>query len=677
MSLGDRVEREYQNEGCIVNAGGSFRFKRCGLSASTESVTVRFLESAVERTASMDLQQAGATADIHGLVHSAETGGLRIESRLRVPAEGSHAEWDIHVTSLLPGPVSVRQVEILLAVEPLDPGTHDPSTMCWFRNGWQSWGASQVVSAASPTLSSPVQGILYRIKEDPAVPRRESACVSDMVTAIKIGDEALLVGSGRLERFQSIRIAARDKSFRLALMADVDGLPLAPGSSARIASWQLEGEHTITVLLDWWGRRMALRRKPVSWASSGRLVGWCSWYEAKRGVTAAYVRRTLDVLRTTPGMEPVKIVVLDDGYQAAVGDWLAPRKAFGGTVRETAAAVQAAGRVPGIWLAPFVAQRGSALLADHPDWFLRDGRGLMAAGFNPMWRARFHPLDVGHPDVLGWLSDLFRSLARMGFRLFKLDFLYPAAFPASGSCRTSGRFSAFRNALRVIREAVGDDAYLLGCGCPLAPAAGVVDGMRVSSDVEFSWDSSGLLSLATGDTELAGVFPAVRNTWARFPFARHLFSVDPDCLLVRQRNGRLSPQELALYGNTVSLTGDLVLIGDDITRWRPADFASFAARHADLPDSVEPLYTSDETSPLFCLSTRRGLSRLTLLNLGDGQRMMSLCSERFGTGVRVRSATGLGDAAVGLEPERVSFSHVPRHASLEAAIEFEPGEGDP
>jgi hypothetical protein len=604
MSLGDRVEREYQNEGCIVNAGGSFRFKRCGLSASTESVTVRFLESAVERTASMDLQQAGATADIHGLVHSAETGGLRIESRLRVPAEGSHAEWDIHVTSLLPGPVSVRQVEILLAVEPLDPGTHDPSTMCWFRNGWQSWGASQVVSAASPTLSSPVQGILYRIKEDPAVPRRESACVSDMVTAIKIGDEALLVGSGR-------------------------------------------------------------------------LVGWCSWYEAKRGVTAAYVRRTLDVLRTTPGMEPVKIVVLDDGYQAAVGDWLAPRMAFGGTVRETAAAVQAAGRVPGIWLAPFVAQRGSALLADHPDWFLRDGRGLMAAGFNPMWRARFHPLDVGHPDVLGWLSDLFRSLARMGFRLFKLDFLYPAAFPASGSCRTSGRFSAFRNALRVIREAVGDDAYLLGCGCPLAPAAGVVDGMRVSSDVEFSWDSSGLLSLATGDTELAGVFPAVRNTWARFPFARHLFSVDPDCLLVRQRNGRLSPQELALYGNTVSLTGDLVLIGDDITRWRPADFASFAARHADLPDSVEPLYTSDETSPLFCLSTRRGLSRLTLLNLGDGQRMMSLCSERFGTGVRVRSATGLGDAAVGVEPERVSFSHVPRHASLEAAIEFEPGEGDP
>jgi alpha-galactosidase len=68
---------------------------------------------------------------------------------------------------------------------------------------------------------------------------------------------------------------------------------------------------------------------------------------------------------------PVGVVQIDDGYEAAPGDWLVPADRFGdlpglvGRIRDS-------GRRAGIWIAPMLVGQASALYADHPDWVVRD-----------------------------------------------------------------------------------------------------------------------------------------------------------------------------------------------------------------------------------------------------------------------------------------------------------------
>lgn len=73
-----------------------------------------------------------------------------------------------------------------------------------------------------------------------------------------------------------------------------------------------------------------------------------------------------------------RFVQIDDGYQAYMGDWLTVRPAFGDldgllrTIREQ-------GGEAAIWVAPFIAEASSALLREHPEFFVHDEEGRPGA----------------------------------------------------------------------------------------------------------------------------------------------------------------------------------------------------------------------------------------------------------------------------------------------------------
>lgn len=237
---------------------------------------------------------------------------------------------------------------------------------------------------------------------------------------------------------------------------------------------------------------------PVRAGASYLRNGWQSWsptFEDRLGghVTRGAIDAPINHALVAPpydgdeSYDVIAVFQIDDGYQRAVGDWLDTNDRFPSGLATLARQVADAGFRPGLWTAPFIVFPQAKLAADHPDWFLRgrDGEPVWAA-WNSHWGGNVYALDLSRPDVLGWVEELYRQLASLGFRYLKLDFLYAAAMEGDRAQASSGR-ECLRNGLAAVRRGAGDDAFLLGCGCPLWPAIGIVDGMRIGPYVAPYW----------------------------------------------------------------------------------------------------------------------------------------------------------------------------------------------
>src|SRR5439155_1058094 len=92
-----------------------------------------------------------------------------------------------------------------------------------------------------------------------------------------------------------------------------------------------------------------------------------------------------------------------------------------------------------------------------------------------------------HPQVQQWLFDLARrAVQTWGYDYLKIDFLLWAT---AGDAHFGGltHAEAYRKGLGAIRDGMGTEAFLLGCGAPLQHAVGYVNGMRIGTDVDASW----------------------------------------------------------------------------------------------------------------------------------------------------------------------------------------------
>ena len=127
---------------------------------------------------------------------------------------------------------------------------------------------------------------------------------------------------------------------------------------------------------------------------------------------------------------PLHTVLVDEGWQSKVGDWLTVDKVrFSDGMAGLAGKIAAEGHEPGLWLAPFVAQAGSSLCANHPDWFVRDASGR-PINVVERWGGPCYALDLTNEAVLEWLQRIIHTVvADWGFRYLKLDLLrYGSAF---------------------------------------------------------------------------------------------------------------------------------------------------------------------------------------------------------------------------------------------------------
>ena len=251
-------------------------------------------------------------------------------------------------------------------------------------------------------------------------------------------------------------------------------------------------------------------------AAAGARTGtvprvWCSWYRYFEDVTAADVLENLRAIDEEG--HSVDVVQIDDGWSLGIGEWMAPRPGFG-SVDDVVSAIVDSGRRAGIWLAPFAVGAHSDVARRNPDWLVGP------AGAN--WGDQLVGLDLTHPGVRSYLTDVFGAIRARGVDYVKLDFLYAGAVPGDRFDGAASAVAAYRSGLQLIREVMGEDAFLLGCGAPLLPSVGLVDAMRVSPDTFHEGGED-------GSQGLRGRMSLEARAWQD----GRLWTNDPDCLVAR------------------------------------------------------------------------------------------------------------------------------------------------
>lgn len=280
-------------------------------------------------------------------------------------------------------------------------------------------------------------------------------------------------------------------------------------------------------------------------------VGWCSWYHYFGRLGWPDVLENLDLAAADREAFPFDVVQVDDGYETEIGDWLSPKPGYpdlGGLGR----AIRAKGFQAGIWAAPFSAAETSRLFAEHPDWMVSEA-GRPKPCYRG-WDRTIYALDTTHPEVKRWLDGTLRALTKAGFAYLKTDFLFAAAMPG-GRHKAVTPVQAYREGLRIIRRAAGR-SFILGCGAPLLPSVGLVDGMRVGEDTAPYWRTK------PSGFQGPNAFFALKNALMRQFMHRVFWLNDPDCLLLRGRETELTRNERELYALTAGALDNMLLDSD-------------------------------------------------------------------------------------------------------------------
>ena len=335
-----------------------------------------------------------------------------------------------------------------------------------------------------------------------------------------------------------------------------------------------------------------------------RLAGYCSWYNRYQRIDRRSILSDLEGCSRV--LAPGDLFQIDDGWERAVGDWLeADEKKFPGGLRPIVEDIHRRGLKAGLWLAPFVCQKGSELLRRHPDWLLQVDGKPWYCGCN--WGG-FWALDIDKPEVADYIERSFRRvLDDWGFDLVKLDFLYGAAPYGNERETRAGRMT---RALELLRRCCGDK-LILGCGVPLMPAFGLVDYCRIGCDVGPDWDNNFLYRGA--NREIVSTEKSLLNTVFRRQLNGRAFLNDPDVFYLREDRLRLSSGEKDVLATVNSLFGGVLLCSDDMSGYSAQALSQYRQLlknrdavdvRVDADDGLSVSYTVDGVSELLDIPVR-------------------------------------------------------------------------
>lgn len=292
---------------------------------------------------------------------------------------------------------------------------------------------------------------------------------------------------------------------------------------------------------------------------------WCSWYYDYYNFSMDQLESYLKGFESWEYAHDLKYIQIDNCYLPSLGDWLLPNHRFPNGLKPAFDLIKSYGYRPAVWVGIFMVGNRSTLYREHPDWILHDldGKPVVELEFYGEERLfgcpdeEYYVLDTSHPDALAYVGEVFRTMKEWGAELFKTDFMLWGIKDSTKVKRyTPGKTSVeyMIDVLKVIREAIGEETYWLGCIAPFLPFVGYADAMRIGNDVGCNWN---------------GVYSPqnmIRSLQGNIFMNQDLYQIDPDALVLRDFHTHLNQKEvesLVLYS---AMSGGCIYTSDPVHR---------------------------------------------------------------------------------------------------------------
>ena len=302
-----------------------------------------------------------------------------------------------------------------------------------------------------------------------------------------------------------------DGAVHIDARGDYGRLRLAPGQSAESETLAIGGFDDTRLGLEAWADSVA-RHYAIKLPSPP--AGFCTWYAEKHGGSSDEKDLAGLTEFAAKNLRPFgfDFVQIDDGWQRGDSQGNGPNKNFTdfrpdgpypAGMKKIADDINAHGLTAGLWFMPFAGTANDPWFVGHTDWFVKRADG---APYTTNWGGT--SLDMTNPAARAYVRSFVSNIAKWGFTYFKMDGLYTgvaakqvyvnsgykeddlgdAVFLNPGKTNTE----AFRDGLKLVREAAGPDVFFLGCTVAqnmrsYTGAMGLVDAMRIGADNSGSW----------------------------------------------------------------------------------------------------------------------------------------------------------------------------------------------
>lgn len=220
---------------------------------------------------------------------------------------------------------------------------------------------------------------------------------------------------------------------------------------------------------------LLIPQKPIS--RQNHLRGWSSWPAFGTNINEEII---LNQAKEAKKLN-LEYILIDDGW-TTWGDWLTPDpKKFPTGLKSLIQKINQIGLRVGIWWAPLLAKQSSKLFSEHPNWFVTNFEATKVSPLDIFIKDKRRLLNLEQPEVQKYLNKVLEFFKSAKVELIKSDFLYANHFnPAHTSSEIPDLL--LHNLLSSITKF---KFYSIACGCPLKPAIGVVNAMRISDDINY------------------------------------------------------------------------------------------------------------------------------------------------------------------------------------------------
>ncbi|HWH68938.1 MAG TPA: glycoside hydrolase family 36 protein, partial [Candidatus Sulfotelmatobacter sp.] len=300
---------------------------------------------------------------------------------------------------------------------------------------------------------------------------------------------------------------------RVEAQIDYGRLRLAPGATETLETLAVGYFEDARLGLETWAEAVA---KVYGVHLPPQPVGYCTWYSQPHGGASDEKHLAEQSAFAAKHLAPFgfSVIQIDDKWQAGVST-NGPKRNFTthnpdgpypSGMKAAADNIKSLGLVPGIWFMPFAGTYYDPFFKDHPDWFVKHEDGQP---YETAWGGTC--LDMTHPQAREHLRNEVHRIAQdWGYQYFKMDGLWTGTgtkqqYVNSGYKNDNigdavfhnpnkSNIEAYRDGLKLVREAAGSNIFILGCCAPqnmrsYGGAFGLVDAMRIGPDNGTEWRS--------------------------------------------------------------------------------------------------------------------------------------------------------------------------------------------